>query len=221
MLGVEGLTKSYTSPSRRVAVLRGVEFAVAAGEAVALVGESGCGKTTLLQIIAGLDKPDDGKVWLNTQEITALDDHAAADLRRTALGLVFQHYNLIASLTVADNVAFQARLSGREDTAWTASLMRALGLDGLEGRYPEQLSGGQQQRVAIGRTLAYRPSLILADEPTGNLDEDTSDAVLDLCLSLVRQTGCAFVMVTHAPRLAGRLDRRLRLSAGQVHSDAD
>jgi len=216
MLSVDNIHKSYGRGDQAVRVLKGASFTVAAGQSVALVGESGCGKTTLLNIMASLDQADSGTVTLGNQPVTGLSDRAAAVLRRTDIGLIFQHYNLVASLSVADNTAFQARLSGRYDPAWCQHLTAALGLEGLESRFPEQLSGGQQQRVAIARTLAYRPLLILADEPTGNLDEDTSDTVLDLCTALVRESGAAFVMVTHAGRLADRLDRRLRLHAGRI-----
>jgi putative ABC transport system ATP-binding protein len=152
------------------------------------------------------------------RNIAVLDDVALAAFRRTEAGLVFQHFNLIPSLDVAANLSFQARLAGRCDEAWLATLTQRLGLEQLLARYPEQLSGGQQQRVAIGRALASRPSLLLADEPTGNLDEATGDAVLDLMLSLVRETGVTLLMVTHSNRLAARLDRRLHLHAGRLAS---
>jgi putative ABC transport system ATP-binding protein len=139
-----------------------------------------------------------------------------AAFRRVSVGLVFQQFNLIPSLDVAANLAFQARLGGRYDAAWTARLTERLGLEKLLDRYPEQLSGGQQQRVAIGRALAGRPQLILADEPTGNLDEATGDAVLDLMLALMRETDAALLMVTHSNRLASRLGRRLHLAAGKL-----
>src|SRR5436190_1143620 len=137
-------------------------------------------------------------------------------LRRDRLGLVFQQFNLIPSLSVADNLAFQARLAGRHDGAWQTELVERLGLGKLLKRYPEQLSGGQQQRVAIGRALAVKPLLLLADEPTGNLDEATADDVLGLALDLVKRTGCGFLMVTHSERLAATLDRQVNLHAGVI-----
>jgi putative ABC transport system ATP-binding protein len=137
-------------------------------------------------------------------------------MRRERLGLVFQQFNLIPSLQVGDNLAFQARIAGRHDAKWQAELVERLGLGGLLDRYPEQLSGGQQQRVAIGRALAIKPLVLLADEPTGNLDEATADDVLALARDLVARTGCGFLMVTHSVRLAGMLDRRVRLSAGRI-----
>jgi putative ABC transport system ATP-binding protein len=139
--------------------------------------------------------------------------------RRTGIGLVFQQYNLIGSLDVSANLRFQARLAGRDDAAWAAHLTDRLGLSPVLSRYPEQLSGGQQQRVAIGRALAGRPALVLADEPTGSLDEASSDAVLDLLLELVHDAGSSLLMVTHSARLAARLSRRLTLHLGQVRGD--
>jgi putative ABC transport system ATP-binding protein len=216
MLTVRHLTKSYRSAQEQVAVLRGVDLSVAAGESVALTGESGSGKSTLLHLIAGLDEADGGEITLGDIVVTGLHDSARAALRRDRLGLVFQQFNLIPSLSVADNLAFQARISGKHDAAWQNELTERLGLDALLKRYPEQLSGGQQQRVAIGRALASKPLLLLADEPTGNLDEDTADEVLRLARDLVARTGCGFLMVTHSERLAATLDRRIHLHAGLI-----
>jgi putative ABC transport system ATP-binding protein len=216
MLTVRNLIKSYKSAQEQVAVLRGVDLDVAAGESVALTGESGSGKSTLLHLIAGLDEADGGEVRLDDTIVTALPDAERAALRRDRLGLVFQQFNLIPSLSVADNLAFQARIAGRFDAVWHAELIERLGLGALLKRYPEQLSGGQQQRVAIGRALASKPLLLLADEPTGNLDEDTSDDVLRLARDLVARTGCGFLMVTHSARLAASLDRRVNLHAGLI-----
>jgi putative ABC transport system ATP-binding protein len=216
VLSIRNLTKSYSSAGEKVAVLRGVDLAVAAGERVALTGESGSGKSTLLHLIAGLDAADGGEIIIGEDCITKLSDAARAHLRRDRLGLVFQQFNLVPSLSVADNLAFQARLAARHDPAWQAELVERLGLSQLLKRYPEQLSGGQQQRVAIGRALAVKPLLLLADEPTGNLDEATADDVLALTRDLVARTGCAFLMVTHSARLAATLDRRVTLHAGLV-----
>ena len=216
VLSVRNLTKAYRSAGERISVLRGVNLSVAAGERVALTGESGSGKSTLLHLIAGLDRADAGEVWLADASVTELSDADRAALRRDRLGLVFQQFNLIPSLSVEDNLAFQARIAGRNDSAWHAELVERLGLGGLLKRYPEQLSGGQQQRVAIGRALATKPALLLADEPTGNLDEATADDVLALARDLVARTGCGFLMVTHSARLAGTLDRRVTLHAGLI-----
>jgi putative ABC transport system ATP-binding protein len=216
MLSVRNLTKTYRSAGEQVAVLRGVDLDVAAGERVALTGESGSGKSTLLHLIAGLDHADSGEVRLDQTVVSELPDAGRALLRRDRLGLVFQQFNLIPSLSVADNLAFQARIANRYDTAWQAELVERLGLRDVLKRYPEQLSGGQQQRVAIGRALAIKPLLLLADEPTGNLDETTADEVLGLARDLVRQTGCGFLMVTHSVRLAATLDRQVTLHAGLI-----
>jgi putative ABC transport system ATP-binding protein len=216
MLTVRNLTKSYKSAQEQVAVLRGVDLDVAPGESVALTGESGSGKSTLLHLIAGLDEADSGEVRLDDTIVTALPDADRAALRRDRLGLVFQQFNLIPSLSVADNLAFQSRIAGRHDAIWHSELIERLGLGALLKRYPEQLSGGQQQRVAIGRALASKPLLLLADEPTGNLDENTADEVLGLARDLVARTGCGFLMVTHSARLAAMLDRRVHLQAGLI-----
>jgi putative ABC transport system ATP-binding protein len=216
VLVVSNLAKSYRSASETVTVLRGVNLRVAAGESVALTGESGSGKSTLLHLIAGLDAPDSGEIRLADVSLTGLSDAARAELRRDRLGLVFQQFNLIPSLSVDDNLKFQSRIAGRHEAPWHAELVERLGLGDLLKRYPEQLSGGQQQRVAIGRALAPKPVLLLADEPTGNLDEETADEVLALARDLVARSGCGFLMVTHSTRLAATLDRQVNLHAGLI-----
>jgi len=216
VLVVTNLAKSYRSASETVTVLRGVNLRVAAGENVALTGESGSGKSTLLHLIAGLDAADSGEIRLADVSLTGLSDAARAELRRDRLGLVFQQFNLIPSLSVDDNLKFQSRIAARHEAAWHAELVERLGLGDLLKRYPEQLSGGQQQRVAIGRALAPKPLLLLADEPTGNLDEETADEVLALARDLVGRSGCGFLMVTHSTRLAATLDRQVNLRAGLI-----
>ena len=216
ILSVTGLKKSYRSAGEEVAVLRGVNLPVARGERVALSGECGSGKRTLLHLLAGLDAADSGEIRLGEMRLSDLGDAGRAELRRDRLGLVFQQFNLIPSLSVADNLVFQSRIAGRHDAAWHDELVERLGLGAFLKRYPEQLSGGQQQRVAIGRALAPKPLLLLADEPTGNLDEDTADDVLRLARDLVMRTGCGFLMVTHSARLAATLDRQVTLHAGRV-----
>jgi len=216
VLSVRNLTKTYRTAGEEIAVLRGVDLDIAAGERVALSGESGSGKSTLLHLIAGLDTADGGEITLNGANIAGLSDAGRAALRRDRIGLVFQQFNLIPSLSVEDNLAFQARIAGKHDVKWQAELIERLGLSALLKRYPDQLSGGQQQRVAIGRALATKPALLLADEPTGNLDEDTADGVLALARDLVARTGCGFLMVTHSARLAATLDRQVTLHAGRV-----
>jgi putative ABC transport system ATP-binding protein len=216
VLSVRNLTKTYRSAGEQIVVLRGVNLSIAAGERVALTGESGSGKSTVLHLIAGLDAPDGGDIRLAGTSVPDLTDAGRAALRRDRLGLVFQQFNLIPSLNVEDNLVFQSRIADRHDAAWHGELVERLGLGGLLKRYPEQLSGGQQQRVAIGRALAARPVLLLADEPTGNLDEATADDVLALARDLVARTGCGFLMVTHSTRLAATLDRQINLHAGLV-----
>ncbi len=216
MLSILNLSKAYRTPQGPLAVLRGVDLTVARGESVALTGESGSGKSTLLHLVAGLDDVDGGEIRLGDTVVSRLSDAARAEVRRERIGLVFQQFNLIPSLSVADNLAFQARIGGRFDAAWQKELIARLGLADLGDRYPEQLSGGQQQRVAIGRALAGRPELVLADEPTGNLDEATAGEVVELARDLIGRTGCAFLMVTHSDQLAQRLDRRVHLHAGRI-----
>jgi putative ABC transport system ATP-binding protein len=216
VLDVTGLTKSYRAAGEAIAVLRGVNLTVRAGESVALTGESGSGKSTLLHLIAGLDAADGGEIKLDNVLVSMLSDAGRAELRRDRLGLVFQQFNLIPSLSVEDNLVFQARIAGKHDPDWHRELVERLGLSNFLKRYPEQLSGGQQQRVAIGRALATKPLLLLADEPTGNLDEATADEVLALARDLVARSGCGFLMVTHSARLAATLDRQVNLHNGMI-----
>ena len=211
-LHIEHVVKRYGDRE----VLHGIDLDITPGEFVVIVGRSGCGKSTLLHLIAGLDAADGGTIRLADTEVTGLSDAGRANLRRDRIGLVFQQFNLIPSLSVADNLAFQARIAGRHDAAWMTELVERPGLGSLLRRYPEQMSGGQQQRVAIGRALATRPLLLLADEPTGNLDEATADDVLALTRDLVSRTGCGFLMVTHSLHLASTLDRHVTLHAGRV-----
>ncbi len=216
MLEFRRVHKHYATPQGALNVLQGVDLSLAAGESLALMGESGSGKSTLLHLAAGLDVPDRGEVLIGGQSLTGLNDAGRAQIRRTVLGLVFQQFHLVPSLNVADNLRLQARLAGRESAAWSAHLLTRLGLSGREHDYPEQLSGGQQQRLAIGRALAARPALLLADEPTGNLDETTADAVLALLLELVTESGSSLLMVTHSPRVAAPLDACLTLHHGRL-----
>lgn len=216
LLAVSQVEKAFQTGEGPLQVLRGVSLTLESGRSMALTGESGSGKSTLLHLIGGLDRADRGEIRLAGQDITGLGDSALAALRRNTVGLVFQQFNLIPSLDVSANISFQARLAERFDPAWSALLGERLGLTSLMRRFPEQLSGGQQQRVAIARTLAARPQLVLADEPTGNLDEATGDAVLTLLLELVRESGTALLMVTHSGRLAGRLDSRIHLHSGKI-----
>jgi putative ABC transport system ATP-binding protein len=216
ILTLSGVKKSYATAEGPIEILKGIDLGVAAGESVALTGESGSGKSTLLHLAGGLDQADSGAVVMNGRDLRQFGENERAHYRRTQVGLVFQQFNLIPSLTVAANISFHAKLANRYDRAWETELIDKLGLRDCTARYPEQLSGGQQQRVAIGRTLAARPPLILADEPTGNLDEQTGDVVLDLMVSLARTAGLALLLVTHSARLAERLDRTVVLRGGKI-----
>lgn len=215
LLNIDHVSKAYDGPNQRL-VLRDVSLMLDRGQTLALTGESGSGKSTLLHLVAGLDRFDDGEITVAGQTLSSLDDTGRAALRRVHVAIVFQQFNLIQSMTVSQNLSFHARLAGREDRDWTTELTDRLGLAELTDRYPEHLSGGQQQRVAIGRALAGRPALLLADEPTGNLDETASKAVIELMLDLVRLSNTALFLVTHSRQIANRLDRHAHLSGGMI-----
>ena len=214
LLELKDITKSFSGVDGDVEVLRGVSLGLDAGETLALTGESGSGKSTILHISAGLEVPDGGSLRLEGVEINELSEAERANLRRSEVGIVFQQFNLIPSLTVEANIGFQASLAGRRDKTFESELVEELGLADQLKKYPESLSGGQQQRVAIARALAVRPKLLLADEPTGNLDESTASAVLAAMLNLVGRTGAALMVVTHSAALAKKMDRRVRLKGG-------
>ncbi len=216
LLSVKSLFKSFDTLEGKLPVLRGVDLTLGAREKLALTGESGSGKSTLLYLIGGLDSFDSGSIIVDGEQLGTMDDKKRSHLRRHHVGIIFQQFNLIPSLNVADNLRFYARLSGRDDNSWNATLISRLGLDEFTTRYPEQLSGGQQQRVAIGRILAARPKLVLADEPTGNLDEETSNTVVELMAELTTETGAGLLMVTHSQRLAKMMDRQVHLTHGVV-----
>ncbi len=209
LLRIEGLCKRYGSTT----VFEQVSLQVQAGECVALLGESGVGKSTLLNCIAGLDEPDAGRVWLLGTDVTAADEDRRAALRRAQLGFVFQAFHVLPHLSVSENVALPLRLLGRHDDARVQHMLEAVGLGDLGARMPAQLSGGQLQRVAIARAMVHSPALILADEPTGNLDPATAERVLDLLLRQAHEQGAACLLVTHAEAAARRADRCLRLTA--------
>ncbi len=214
MLQLHGLSKSFGP----VPVFHDVSLTLAPGEFVALIGESGVGKSTLLNCIAGLDAADAGSVTVAGTDLATLDDDGRARLRRSRLGFVFQAFHVLPHLSVADNVALPLLLLGRPDAARVATLLAAVGLDGMGGRFPAQLSGGQLQRVAIARAVVHAPALILADEPTGNLDPKTAERVLDVLRAQVRDAGAACLLVTHSAAAAQRADRRLQLGADGVRA---
>lgn len=216
LVEINNVKKTFSTGAQRIQVLGGVNFSLKEGETHSLTGESGSGKSTLLHLVAGLDQPDEGKIIFEGQDITYLRDQELARIRRTRIGIVFQNFNLISSLNVSSNLAFQAKLAGNYDVDFLAYLVEKLRLQDCLYRYPEQLSGGQQQRVAIGRALAVRPKLLLADEPTGNLDEKTAHEILQLMLSLVSETKITLFMVTHSKHVAGYLSRHYHLHDGQL-----
>ncbi|MEP0961164.1 MAG: ABC transporter ATP-binding protein [Roseobacter sp.] len=216
VLEITKLAKSYVTGDTTSCVLLDVNLSLPSGGTLALEGESGTGKSTVLHLIAGLDTATSGSILLNNKEVVGMSDKQSAHLRRGDVGIIFQQFNLIPSLTVSDNIAFHAKLSGSFDGTWCDHLSEQIGLAEHLSKYPEALSGGQQQRVAIARTLAARPRLILADEPTGNLDENTADRVLEMMLESAAQTHTAILMVTHSQRQAARMERRLQLSHGKL-----
>jgi putative ABC transport system ATP-binding protein len=216
MLSIRNLSKSFVQPEGSVQVLNKLNFHMDAGASVALLGESGSGKSTLLHLIAGLDRPDSGEIEVSGQSLSNMNDSALAEMRRFRLSLVFQQFHLISTLNIVDNIRFQAALCRRFDAAFEDLLIERLGLVSQLKKYPHQLSRGQQQRVAIARSLLHRPPLILADEPTGNLDEHSSLAVMDLFCELVKSAGSSLLMVTHSREMAAFMDRSVRLHDGTL-----
>jgi putative ABC transport system ATP-binding protein len=214
LLHVEGLAKHYGG----LPVFEQVTFDVAPGEIVAILGESGVGKSTLLNALAGLDAPSAGRVELAGRSLQTLDDTALTHWRRANVGFVFQAFHMLPHLNVAQNVSLPLLLLGRPDAERVSRMLAAVGLGGFEARQPRTLSGGQLQRAAIARALVHRPPLLLADEPTGNLDPDTATRVIDLLTAQVHAEGAACVLVTHSTAAAARADRVLRLSAHGIES---
>ena len=219
MLEVAQLSKKYPSGDGFQSVLSELSLTVAKGEVVALLGASGSGKTTLLNLLSGIDSPDSGSVKINNVDIHSLAETDRTLLRRHKLGFVFQFFNLIPTLTVSENIALPMQLVGKPVTdtaAKIAELLGKVGLSGVENRYPETLSGGEQQRVAIARAIAHEPSLLLADEPTGNLDEQTGQTVIQLLNKLAREHNISMLIVTHSQQVANSADRKLTLSQGRL-----
>ncbi|WP_426191103.1 ABC transporter ATP-binding protein [Massilia sp. DWR3-1-1] len=207
MLELRKLRKSYNGRP----VLHGLSHTFAAGEFVAIMGESGVGKSTLLNLIAGLDSADSGAVIVDGQAMAGLDDDAATSLRRTRMGFIFQAFHVLPHLTLAQNVALPLLLNG-QGIARATEMLDAVGLQGRGDDFPRQLSGGEMQRVAIARALAHRPALVLADEPTGNLDPETADTILALLRREIKATGASAIMVTHSHAAAAQADKILVLS---------
>jgi putative ABC transport system ATP-binding protein len=222
MLVARELSKEYRSGDNRLAVLRDVSFSIPQGAFVAIVGPSGSGKTTLLGLLAGLDTPTHGKVLLDNADLTAMDEDQRARLRGEKVGFVFQSFQLISTLTAIENV--QVPLELRGDSGATERARDLLGRVGLADRldhFPTQLSGGEQQRVAIARAFAISPRILFADEPTGNLDSDTGERIVELLEALNRESKTTVILVTHDHALAARTQRVIRLSDGRVVSDTE
>lgn len=221
VIAVENLTKTIVNGPHRVEILRGIGFTVPKGQFVALMGASGSGKSTLLGLLAGLDAVSGGAIFLDGVNITALDEDALAQLRSRKVGFVFQSFNLIATLTAEENVLLPFELSGAkgDGRARARALLDDVGLSQRKHHYPVQLSGGEQQRVALARAFMTKPPILLADEPTGNLDSANGRHVLELLIRLNRKEGATLVMVTHDPELAAYADRRILLKDGVMVAD--
>ena len=216
---LQRLSKTYREGDSERTVLRDVSVAINPGEIVVLLGRSGSGKSTLLNLIAGIDRPTSGRVLVAGTDLTALDEQARTRFRRRHIGFVFQFFNLIPLLTVEENLLLPLALNDRADAAGVArarALLDRVGLAGRGGSFPERLSGGEQQRVAIARALIHEPALILADEPTGNLDAETAAGVLDLLDTLARESGTTVVMATHSREVVGVADRIFALLLGEL-----
>jgi putative ABC transport system ATP-binding protein len=216
LVRLSGVHKAYDDGQTRHDVLAGVDLVVRDGELVALLGPSGSGKSTLLNVVAGLDAPDGGSVRVGGQDIGALTERERTLLRRREIGFVFQFFNLVPTLTVQENVQLPLELTGRASGSEARELLERVGLGSRGGAFPDELSGGEQQRVAIARALAHRPRLVLADEPTGNLDTATGARVLDLLTGLVAERRTAMLIATHSAEVVGRAHRVVTLRDGVV-----
>ena len=216
VLKLNSIRKSYRTNEGKVSVLNDVSLTLFRGETLALRGESGSGKSTLLHIAGALELPDKGSVEIAGKELSKMDDTGRAAVRRKDIAIIFQHFNLIPSLNVAANINFQANLSGPVNKIKLEKIVSSLGLSDQMRKYPEALSGGQQQRVAIARALVTEPKLLLADEPTGNLDEQSAQSVLEQMLTLVAETNTALMVVTHSRNVAARMDKQLQLIGGRL-----
>jgi putative ABC transport system ATP-binding protein len=217
VLKAQDLTRKVSSPEGELTIVDAVSLEILAGESVALVGASGAGKSTLLAMLAGLDLPTSGQVWLDGRELNALGEDARARLRADRVGFVFQAFHLVPSLTALENVMLPLELTGRTDARDAArAILKRVGLDERAGHYPRQLSGGEQQRVALARASVTRPAVLFADEPTGNLDTATGESICQLLFDLNREFHTTLVLVTHATQLAARCGRTLTMSAGRL-----
>ncbi len=221
MIQVSGLTKTINTPTHRVEILKGIDLEIPRGQFAAIMGPSGSGKSTLLGLLAGLDAPTSGRIVLDGEDITGLEEDQLALLRGRKIGFVFQSYHLIPTLTAEENVLLPLELSGLANgaSARARELLDSVGLLDRRDHYPVQLSGGEQQRVALARAFVGRPPILLADEPTGNLDTANGRVVLDLLMALNRREGTTLVLVTHDQQISEQADRRITLRDGRVVSD--
>ena len=221
VLVAESVTKQVISPEGSLTILSDVSFSVDKGDSVAVVGASGAGKSTLLALLAGLDLPTEGQIWLNGINLTDLDEDGRADVRAASVGFVFQSFHLVPSLNALENVMLPLELASRESPRQAAlEILNQVGLADRWSHYPAQLSGGEKQRVAIARSFATEPAVLFADEPTGNLDSQTGDHVMDLMFELNKSSSTTLVLVTHDRALAERCDRIIGLDAGRLVSDS-
>jgi putative ABC transport system ATP-binding protein len=222
MIRSENVQKIVTTASGVLPILKGISLHIKAGESVAIVGASGSGKSTLLGLLAGLDVPSSGQIWLADREITALDEDDRAQLRAELVGFVFQSFQLLPSLTALENVMLPLELKGRRDARAAAeNYLQRVGLAERQHHYPRQLSGGEQQRVAIARAFANAPKILFADEPTGNLDTVTGANIIDLLFELNSAAQTTLILVTHEERLTERCARRIELAAGEIIADTE
>ena len=222
MIQLNNISMSYALEHGRLEVLSGVDLGIAEGDTVAIVGPSGSGKTTLLVLLAGLEQPAQGSIQMQGRSLSELDDDALADIRRDEIGIIFQSFHLVPSLTALGNVALPLEIAGRQGARSKAQrMLERVGLAGREAHYPSQLSGGEQQRVAIARALVHSPKLLLADEPTGNLDSRTGEKIIDLLFGLNADTGSTLVLVTHDEAIASRCQRAVRLHQGRLVEEGE
>jgi putative ABC transport system ATP-binding protein len=217
VLKAEKVTKQVSSPEGTLTILADVDVSISAGQTVAIVGASGAGKSTLLALLAGLDEPTSGRIWLNGAELTALDEDGRAAVRARHVGFVFQSFHLVPSLTAIENVMLPLELAGQPNArAAAAEVLAKVNLTARQGHYPRQLSGGEQQRVAIARAFVTRPAVLFADEPTGNLDAQTGQRIMNLLFDLNRDMRTTLVIVTHDLAIAERCERIIRIEAGRI-----
>lgn len=220
VLAAKNVSKQVSSPEGPLTILSNVSFAIDKGDSVAVVGASGAGKSTLLALLAGLDLPTEGEIWLNGANMTSLDEDGRAEVRAANVGFVFQSFHLVPSLNALENVMLPLELAGREAPRQAAmDIMKKVGLGERARHYPSQLSGGEKQRVAIARAFVTEPAVLFADEPTGNLDSRTGEQVIDLMFELNRNSSTTLVLVTHDESIATRCDRVIGLDSGRLVSD--